>query len=357
MEQTKQRQNRTFDKSKLFAKPCMTKAKNPGMTGYILIDNDSIHKLWLQKGKTYKCIKSDTLRTTKESWCGVRFVNDIRKLQLTPDMFTISQVTGKNKCVIAKIQTLAQIKPSYVKHNGKRIATHFYASKFKVTDILMFPWQIAKEIGDMDSVVFDQSTRLMSSYQIINKWGELIDVNVKYDKLRKVDSVMHFNIDSCKRYVATQYAYNANGSLRTLLLEDPTLPANEQFQVYTFIYSTDEDDAEIKQVCRTDNVHTEPLYMTYHANKLMSIQRYGSVNIAVEWWSNGVVKAIHDSKAIEVEHLDTDIIRKNLTDRETGMVIKQFVHSWCLVEVMQKPMQKSMRKKFESKSNYKTFKL
>lgn len=344
----KQRQNRTFDMSKLLAKPCMDKAKNPGMTGYILIDNESIHKLWLQKGKTYKCIKSDTLRTTKESWCGVRFVNDIRKLQLTPDMFTISQVTGKNKCVIAKIQTLAQIKPSYVKHNGKRIATHFYASKFKVTDILMFPWQIAKEIGDMNSVVFDQSTRLMSAYQIINKWDELIDVTVIYDKSRKIDTIHHFNIDSCKRYVAAQYSYNDDGSLHTLALEDPTLPAAEQFQVYGFTYSTDEDNAKIKTIHRTDNVHAEPLCMTYYDGRLQIIKRQHSVNITVEWWVNGVVKAIHDSKAIEVEHLDTDIIRKNLTDRETGMVIKQFVHSWCLVEVLQKPM----CKKFESKSNY-----
>ena len=350
MEQTKQRQNRTFDKSKLFAKPCMTKTKNPGMTGYILIDNESIHKLWLQKGKTYKCIKSDTLRTTKEPWCGVRFVDDIRKLQLTPDMFSIDPETGKNKCVIAKIQTLARIKPSYVKHNGKRIATHFYASKFKVTDILMFPWQIAKEIGDAESVVFDQKTRLMSSYQIINKYGELIEVSVSLDAANRVEFVNHFNMETYDKYIAAKYAYDGIGRLYKLLLTDNTLTDSEQFQVYGFEYRNFDD---YSLVLRTDAVHIEPLYMCYKDNKLVSIKRHDSVNIKIEWWPNGVVKAIHDANAMKIEHLDTDIIRKNLTDRETGMVTKQFVHSWCLVEVMQKPM----HKKFEPKSNYKTSKL
>ena len=346
MKQTKQRQHRTFDKSKSFTtstKPCKATAttKNPGMTGYVLIDNESIHKLWLQKGKTYKCIKSDTLRTTKEPWCGVRFVDDIRKLQLTPDMFSIDSQTGKNKCVIAKIQTLARIKPSYIKYEGKRIATHFYASKFKVTDILMFPWQIAREIGDMESVVFDQKTRLMSSYQIINKYGELIEVSVSLDAANRVEFVNHFNMETYDKYVAAKYAYDGIGRLYKLLLTDNTLTDSEQFQVYGFEYR-DFDDYSL--VLRTDAVHIEPLYMCYKDNKLVSIKRHDSVNIKIEWWPNGVVKAIHDVNAMKIEHLETDIIRKNLTDRETGMVTKQFVHSWCLVEVMQSKQVRTFKK-------------
>lgn len=341
----KQRQNRTFDKSKSFDKPRMAKTKNPGLMGYILIDNESIHKLWLQKGKTYKCIRSNTLRTTKESWCGVRFVDDIRKLQLTPDMFSIDPKTGKNKCVIAKIQTLARIKPSYIKYEGKRIATHFYASKFKVIDILMFPWQIAKEIGDDESVVFDQKTRLMSSYQIINKYGELIEVSVSLDDANRIEFVNHFNMETYDKYVAAKYAYDNDGRLRKLLLFDNTLSELEQFQVYNFAYH---DFDGHMQVLRSDAVHTEPLYMSYKDDKLVSINRHDSVDIKIEWWPNGVVKAIHDSNAMKIEHLDTDIIRKNLTDRETGMVTKQFVHSWCLVEVMQqKSFNKSFNKSFK----------
>lgn len=330
----KQRQNRTFDKSK-------TQKQNPGLTGYILIDNESIHKLWLQKGKIYKCIRSNTLRTTKEPWCGVRFVDDIRKLQLTPDMFSIDPETGKNKCVIAKIQTLAQIKPSYIKHEGKQIATHFYASKFKVTDILMFPWQIAREIGDMESVVFDQKTRLMSSYQIINKYGELIEVSTMFDEHGKVEVVNHFNMETYDKYVAAKYSYDGCDRLYKLLLFDTTLPDLEQFQVYNFEYH---DFYNHSLVLRTDAVHTKPLYMTYKDNKLVRINRHASVDIKIEWWPNGVVKAIHDVNAMKIEHLETDIIRKNLTDRETGMVTKQFVHSWCLVEVMQSKQVRTFKK-------------
>lgn len=349
MKQTKKIELHTAKDSNIKAALTYVKQKE----GYILVEHDSIYKLHLQVNSTYECKQLNT----GVKWCGVRFVDELAKLQLKYDTF-------EKHGVIYKIVATGMIKEVSLL-NGRNVC--YYASKFTVKDVILTPFALNREYakshpGKKFCTNYGSST-LLTSWWLTDMLGFLHKTTITYNgnvmPVKQQVSVKNEDNEICMIDMCS-FTSVPNASF-TMRFEDVPGIVN----AHTVTLNYDHNLLKSKVTIVDDKITT--VFFDYNNKGLLSSiyafkdDELKSLDwqLSIEWqlYNNEyIIESINDSRLAVHQGYDKTCIRGNVVIHNTNsigrdVIAKQFCNGWSLTKVFVK---KSAQKQKHHSMKYNT---